>query len=214
MKLIRLNSLLILLIFISNRSFSCSCVSTTIEESLKHADVIFVGKLISVVEDGSSVFATGRIGGEIRVANFQVVKYIQGLGPQDRVISLISDGSPCDMRFSKNGIGETYIIYANKTNRDNGQLNFLVASACSNSKLTSEISDSFELMVFNSKIWKTPDSLDLLSNVTNAELKKMLANVPKREEDSTIAIDFKSYAIIGLITLNLLLTIVIVFKRK
>jgi len=204
----KIKTIILGLIILSTRLYPCDCISPTPEIAMKSASTIFVGKLISVTID-SNLFVTTRHGVDfVRHWNFTVVKYLKGLDDDSPVVSILSGGTNCDYGFSYYPIGTEFIIYAANIS-DHGYYHFLTTSQCSQTKLTTIITDKYELSIYNDiSLWKTPKSF-------NPKL-KINVKVDKPEEARVSLSSFgkTNGLLIALVIFNLVLTAYLILRKK
>ena len=198
----KLKIIVLALMLFSAKLFPCSCLSPTPELALKAYPVVFIGKLLStsVLKD---FYPTGRVR-DIKYWNFQVVRYIKGIEASNSIVSILSEGFNCDINFSYHPIGTEFIIYADNIN-EYGFYHLLTTGQCSQTKVTSEITDTFELNIYKDKnIWKYP---------TPSTLKPGLKKDTDKQPESKSIFDLKNL-LISLVLLNLILTIYLVARKK
>ena len=96
-------------------AWACSCAVTTREERADHADVVFTGRVRSVLDDGTQVVAT-----------FRVSRVYKG-GVRRRVeVSTASQESTCGCSFRR---GKRYTVFADRSAKRG-----LSTSLCSGTK--------------------------------------------------------------------------------
>lgn len=160
------------------------------------------------MDNETSLFATGRAGGETGFSNFEVIRYIRGIDPREKVVSLIQENHNCSLRFSQGEIGDTLIIYARKIN-DDGFVNFLTTSICSNCKRVSEITDPYEISIYNDlSSWKIPERARYKSMLKAIDIGKIDKAKPSPKGQKH---DLLLY---GLVLINLILTIFIIVRKR
>lgn len=196
------NAFIIFLIFTWTKVFSCTCFSPTPEEALRKYPVVFIGKLVSTSIDSNFLAPTEFGLQRLTYWTFDVIRYMKGLAPNHSRISIISRGTNCDYNFDYYQTGTEFIIYASQIN-EFGQLHLLTTNQCSQTKLTSEIKDVFELNYYNDKgSWKTPNPLD----------PRYIFN--RHKNNSELIRSQTSWLIPILILINIGLTFFLIFRRK
>lgn len=128
----------LLLIFISNYSFGCSCIGeNSIKNEIKNRDVVLIGKIISQEEyEEKDTLYHNFIFKKIKF-KIAVIEKLKGEIKTDTISIFTGLGrGDCGINFK---IGEKYIIYANY---DNEHFNigkkvdkFLTTNICTRTKL-------------------------------------------------------------------------------
>ncbi|MBO9491829.1 hypothetical protein J7384_15825 [Endozoicomonas sp. G2_1] len=118
---------LTLLLFTPFLSFACTCFSPPLEESVKDADFIYVGQIVSAQIDGKK-----------RVLNYlSNIETLKGSPDTDVLVSYIEEG----MCSNPAAVGFRYVVFGKKGN--NPTLNLCGA--------TQPLSDSSKELVDNIK---------------------------------------------------------------
>lgn len=96
-------------------SWGCFCVSLGIQKDYERSDVVFIGRLMEKQE--IEFFFTGRYPDPLQVFQFEVLEISKGLHPADSRISLIDryHSSSCNGLFYHQEVGDTILVFANKT---------------------------------------------------------------------------------------------------
>ena len=108
--------LIITIVLNSVNSIACVCQQATIEEYFEHAEVVFTGKVLDVIEktDFWSSFRYVHNPGEprtITLAQIEITEIFKGLNEKLKYVSVPIDYSSCKYNFK---IGDEYLIYANE----------------------------------------------------------------------------------------------------
>lgn len=195
---------MLLFVLLYSSIWACTCITPPVKASLLYSDAVFVGRLIKIV-DSTNMYYTGEAG-LVSFANFEVIRYLRGLQPQNRIVSILSE-SNCSLRFSKSQIGDTLLIYAR--NYTSAFAGLLTCGQCSNSKPVSQISDAEELKVYRDVLqWKTPRRHLLEEEKTALRVRPGKAGEEGRKTPDYV------YVLVVLLSLNLLLTAVLLFRKK
>ncbi len=100
------------ILFMAQTCLACDCLTLSAAESLKGADLVFIGKVISTNTSGSETAVT-----------FQAAQVLKGT-EKDAVV-VTSKMTDCDFAFHK---GYTYIVYARRVEDQ------FIASSCTATK--------------------------------------------------------------------------------
>lgn len=194
--------LLTIFLLCSARIYSCDCLSPTPEEALKRYPVVFIGKLVYTTVDTNFLVPTGHGLQSVKYWTFDVIRYIKGLERLSSRISIISTGSNCDFFFYSRPNGSEFIIYADRLN-DYGFLHFLTTHQCTQTKLTSSITDDYELKIFNDMhSWKIPEPLNP---------KFISKNISSKSQTGELN---WTWGLIGLMLFNIALTFYLILREK
>lgn len=111
-----------LLILSAQNAYSCTCEQITHRKEFRQSDVVFAGTVIDVTEDTSYVPPKLKVSSALQkiidstkrfVVRFKVEKKFKGVeGQEVQVDAFRSDFGCSGMVF---GIGESYLIYADRT---------------------------------------------------------------------------------------------------
>ena len=108
--------LIIVLLTGVTKTFGCSCIPATTKEYFEHAEVVFVGKVLDVIEESNFWSSFDYIRNPdkprlITLAQIQIIESFKGLNEKLKFVSIPIDYSSCQYNFRKGG---QYIIYANE----------------------------------------------------------------------------------------------------
>lgn len=198
-----MNKLLILLFFISIKSYSCSCAGVPeITKNWESANEVFTGEIIKV-----DTLLYGNNGAKIYSYICRILtSYKSEIYPDREFRTILSQSSAgCDFMFQ---IGKTYLIYAKAESQT------LACSICSRSNMLENVKQEelqtlqrlykeYKLDASGIKIMKfennTSYQIGLLKNVYQEKLKS---------KEKTI------YLLLSLLTVLLVIVLIMLLKRK
>jgi len=111
------------LLLCTNAAYACTCLQTSHRKEFRHADAVFVGRVIEIAEDKSYVppklkstvpasFQKLLDSQRRYLVRLKVQQKFKGDGGKEITLSTYQSDSPClAMSFS---LGETYLVYAHR----------------------------------------------------------------------------------------------------
>ena len=199
-------------------SLSCDCLPPTLNNSIKEANVIFIGKIVEIIDSSRIYTYTDfEIGRQSPVVNFEVINYYkERKGKYLSILTTSFESSECNVDY-KNEYkkGDTLIVFANFINAckhekfEPRQLyyhKYLETSACSMIDKISNIKDS-ELLSFikDKSNWVRPyEYIDM----------PFVYDIKVRKSKVITKMNYELWGLVVSLLINIILMIIIIKKRK
>ena len=105
-------TLILLALSLSIKSFGCDCLTPKTADAIKSYNVIFVGR-ITQYHDSTNLYSSNPYIGQVEFYNFEIIRYFKGLTKKTKIVSIIDNGTNCDIKFKNYNKGDTFLVYAN-----------------------------------------------------------------------------------------------------